>query len=175
MKQRIHHITSFTVFILLIFLANWAIVTFGIIPIGFGLQAPAGVLFVGASFLTRDWLQHSGGNRSVFLAIFIGTGLSAYLSPNVAVASALGFLSSESLDFLVYSLIQRHGKPWTAVVFSNVCGSIVDSVVFLTLAFGSLTFLPGQVIGKLWITLTAVLILYTKRQYHDRVLRHTGR
>jgi hypothetical protein len=42
---------------------------------------------------------------------------------------------------------------------------VVDSVIFLQIAFGSLGFLPGQVLGKAYgITLAAVLIAARRRR-----------
>ena len=38
----------------------------------------------------------------------------------------------------------------------DVVGLVVDSVLFLWLAFGSLEFLAGQIIGKLWMVLLAL-------------------
>jgi queuosine precursor transporter len=41
----------------------------------------------------------------------------------------------------------------------------VDSIVFLWLAFGSLDFLLGQIVGKLWMVLLATpLIAYLRRR-----------
>jgi len=41
-------------YILTIFAANWAITQFGLVPVGFGLLAPAGVYFAGLAFTLRD-------------------------------------------------------------------------------------------------------------------------
>jgi MYXO-CTERM domain-containing protein len=41
---------------------------------------------------------------------------------------------------------------------------VADSIVFLTLAFGSLQYLPGQVVGKAWMTLLAVAVLWLLRR-----------
>ena len=41
------------------------------------------------------------------------------------------------------------------MILSNLVGNVLDSVVFLALAFGSLEFLVGQVVGKTWVTLLA--------------------
>jgi queuosine precursor transporter len=46
-----------------------------------------------------------------------------------------------------------------AVTLSNTVGLLVDSVLFLWLAFGSLAFLPGQLVGKAWMTGLAILLL----------------
>ena len=43
-----------------------------------------------------------------------------------------------------------------AVAASGAVGLVVDSIVFLWLAFGSLEFLLGQIIGKSWMMLLAI-------------------
>ena len=51
-----------------------------------------------------------------------------------------------------------------AVVASSVIGLVVDSIIFLWLAFGSLDYLPGQVVGKLWAVLIAVPLVRLLRR-----------
>ena len=52
-----------------------------------------------------------------------------------------------------------------AVLASSLIGLVVDSIVFLWLAFGSLEFLPGQIIGKLWMVLLAIpFVAYLRRR-----------
>jgi uncharacterized PurR-regulated membrane protein YhhQ (DUF165 family) len=46
----------------------------------------------------------------------------------------------------------------TLPLLSGLVGSIVDSAVFLWLAFGSIDFIAGQVLGKLWMTIGAAVI-----------------
>jgi hypothetical protein len=43
-----------------------------------------------------------------------------------------------------------------AVSRSGAAGLVVDSIVFLRRAFGSLIFLPGQIIVKAWMALMAL-------------------
>ncbi len=79
-------------------------------------------------------------------------------------ASATAFLLSEFADFAVYTPLARR-RLVTAVVASSVVGLVVDSIVFLWLAFGSLEFLLGQVIGKLWMVLLAIpFVMYLRRR-----------
>lgn len=148
-----------------VFLANWAIVTFGVVPVGFGLMAPAGVYFAGLAFTLRDLTQESLGKRAVLGAIVVGAGLSALVSPQFALASGVAFLLSELLDFAVYQPLRE--RNWLgAVAASNVVGFAADSVLFLTLAFGSLDFLPGQLVGKFWMTGLAVcVLLFVRRRW----------
>ena len=70
-------------------------------------------------------------------------------------ARAAAFLLSEFADLAVYTPLARRGLI-IAVVASGVVGLVVDSVVFLWLAFGSLEFLLGQIIGKAWMVLISV-------------------
>jgi queuosine precursor transporter len=157
-------VTFLVGYIATIFAANWAISTFGIIPVGFGLVAPAGVYFAGLAFTFRDLTQEYLGRRWTVVAIIVGAGLSALVSPQFAFASGTAFLFSELIDFAVYTpLLQRY---WLgAVAASNIAGLVMDSALFLTLAFGSLGFLPGQVVGKGWMTLLAVIMLGAWRGY----------
>ena len=69
--------------------------------------------------------------------------------------SGTAFLVSELADFAVYTPLRAKG--WTrAVVASNLVGLTLDSVLFLSLAFGSLDYLAGQLVGKAWMTALAV-------------------
>lgn len=149
--------------------ANWAITRFGAVPVGLGLMAPAGVYFAGLAFTLRDLLHEAAGTVWVLLAIAAGAALSFVVaSPALALASAAAFGLSELADLLVYAPLRRH-RWLLAVGLSNTVGLVVDSALFLTLAFGSLTFLPGQLVGKAWMTLLAVALLAAgRRVYRSR-------
>lgn len=154
-------------YIATIFLANWAITTFGLVPVGFGLLAPAGVYFAGLAFTFRDLTQESLGRRWTYAAILIGAALSGFLSGPLALASGVAFLVSETADLLVYTPLRR--RHWLgAVAASNTVGLVVDSALFLFLAFGSLDFLLGQIVGKLWVTALAVIVLWAWRAISER-------
>lgn len=138
--------------------AAWAITHVGLVPVGFGLMAPAGVYFVGLTLVLRDLVQRHVGKAVAFALILAGAALSALISPAVAVASGVAFLASESVDFAVFTLLERRGEL-RAIVASNAVSLAVDSALFLTLAFGSLAFLPGQIVGKALATIAAVAFL----------------
>lgn len=145
-------------YIATIFAANWAVDKFGIVSVGFGYKAPAAVYFVGLAFTLRDLTQDALGTRMTAGAILVGAGLSALVSPSLALASGLAFGFSEGADLLVYTPLRE--RRWlTAVLASNAVGLCIDSLIFLWLAFHSLAFLPGQLIGKSTMTLLAILIL----------------
>lgn len=140
--------------------ANWLVSNVGYtngpgsphtLPLGGGLNAPSGVLLVGVSFTLRDVLQSRLGVSATFGIIVFGAAMSALLSPRLAAASAVTYLLSETSDPLVYTPLARRQHA-VAVLASNLAGSIVDSVVFLGLAYGFSSvrsFGPGQVVGKL--------------------------
>jgi uncharacterized PurR-regulated membrane protein YhhQ (DUF165 family) len=129
------------------------------VPVGFGYRAPSGVLWVGAAFSLRDIVQSSLGKWWAIAGILLGATLSYVIAPSLAVASATAFLVSESLDFAVYTPLAERGRLLLAVVLSNTVGLLVDTFVFLKLAFHSLDFWQGQVIGKGWMTLLTVVVL----------------
>jgi queuosine precursor transporter len=158
--------------------ANWLIGHAGIacvphgpclIPVAPGIMAPSGVLMVGLALVLRDLVQRRLGVAWAIGAILAGAALSALLAPPALVlASAVAFLLSEAADLAVYTPLQRRGLV-RAVVASSLAGLVVDSVVFLQLAFGSLDFLPGQVLGKLWMVLLALPILHWLRRRDQKL------
>ncbi len=160
-------------FLLCVPLANWMIQHVGtvcppegpcLVPVAPGLMAPSGVLTVGAALVLRDVVQRYLGTAWGVMAIAAGTALSVAIAPAFLVlASGAAFLLSELADFAVYTPLQRRGLV-RAVVASSAAGLVVDSLVFLLLAFGSLQFLPGQVVGKAWAVLLSVPLIRLLRR-----------
>ena len=159
--------------------ANWLIGHVGttcvpngpcLIPVGpDGLKAPSAVLMVGLALVLRDLVQRRLGFAAGLAAIAIGAALSALVAPPaIVVASGTAFLLSELADLLVYTPLQRR-RFVLAVVLSSLAGLIVDSVIFLQLAFGSLDFLAGQVVGKAWMVLLAIPFLHWLRRRDERL------
>ncbi len=142
--------------------ANWMISNVGticeltgpcLIPVWPGILAPSGVVAIGIALVLRDLVHKSAGAGVALVAVAVGTVLSFWVAPPaLARASALAFLFSELADFAVYAPLYRR-RLALAVVLSGVAGAIVDSALFLWLAFGDLGHLQGQVIGKLYATL----------------------
>lgn len=152
-------------------LANWFIQHVGeqsfpggphTIPVGFGYSAPSGVLWIGLALVVRDIVQRTLGKRWAIAAIALGTVLSYFVAPSLAVASAVAFGLGELADFLVYTPLSRR-RLYLAVLASGVVGAVVDSLLFLQLAFGSTMFWQGNVIGKVWMSLLALPVLYVVR------------
>ncbi|WP_434387156.1 VUT family protein [Melittangium boletus] len=155
-------------------LSNWMLGHVGLacsdlgpclLPVGPGLMAPSGVLIVGLAFVLRDLVQRRLGKGWTLLAILAGALLSALLAPPALVlASGGAFAVSELADFAVYTPLQKRGLV-LAVLASSLVGLVVDSVLFLQLAFGGLDFLAGQVVGKAWMVgLTLPFIAWLRRR-----------
>lgn len=142
-----------------IVLAAYLVTTYGAVPVGLGLYAPAGAYVIGVTMVVRDLTQDQLGPKWTYAAILVGTGLAALVSPTVALASAIAFLASETVDMLVYTPLRVRGHVVPAILASNLVGTIVDSVLFLLIAFGSLEFLAGQVWAKLVSTALAALVV----------------
>src|SRR6185437_15199859 len=156
---------AFACFLGCIPLANWMIQHVGtvcvpngpcLVPVAPGILAPSGVLTVGAALVLRDVLQRCLGLFWGLGAIAIGTLLSVLVAPGALVLAS-------GAAFAVYTPLQRR-RLVAAVVASSLVGLVVDSLVFLGLAFGSLEFLPGQIVGKLWAVLVAVPLVRLLRR-----------
>ena len=154
--------------------ANWLIGHVGttcvpsgpcLIPVAPHIMAPSGVLMIGLALVLRDLVQRRLGLHWSVAAILGGAAISALLAPpSLVIASACAFLLSEFADLAVYTPLQRR-RLVLAVAASAALGLVVDSIVFLYLAFGDLTFLPGQVIGKAWmVALSLPLILWLRER-----------
>lgn len=111
-------------------------------------------------------------------------------SPGLALASLLAFVVSELVDTYLYTHVRAHGlktaalmllAPFSArvriavarqpfrplrarvvsgVLTSNAVSVCLDSLIFLWLAFGSLTYLPGQILAKAYMTLLGAAVVY---------------
>lgn len=141
-------------------MANWMIGHVGqcvpngpcLIPVGFGLMAPSGVLVIGLALVLRDAVHDALGWKAAALAILVGAALSwTFATPGLVAASVAAFALGEALDLCVYARI-RQRSLWMAVLASGVVGALADSAAFLWLAFGSLEYIAGQAAGKLYAT-----------------------
>ena len=165
-------------FCLTVPVANWMIGNVGtvcvpngpcLIPVAPKLMAPSGVLMIGIALVLRDLVQRRLGFWFAVAAILIGAALSGLVAPAaLVIASASAFLLSEFADLVVYTPLARR-RMVTAVVLSSMVGLVVDSIVFLWLAFGSLEYLPGQVVGKAWMVLLSIPFVVLLRRRDEKI------
>lgn len=129
------------------------------LPVGFGYAAPSGVFMIGIALVLRDLIQERYGKWNAFFAVLVGSAISYILAdPYIAAASVTAYLLAETSDLIVYTKLRKKSAS-VAVLASGLVGSIIDSAVFLFIAFGSLQFIEGQIIGKLWMSIFAVAAL----------------
>lgn len=159
-------------------IANWLIQNVGVvcrgpngpclIPVGFGYMSPSGVLVIGFAFIMRDFVHRRLGAVWALIAIAGGTIFSALFSPpHLVIASSLAFLFAELMDFAVYAPLQRR-RLVLAIVASSIVGIIIDSIMFLYIAFGSIDLLPGSILGKGWAIVLATPLVYLFRWWDER-------
>ena len=152
--------------------ANWLIGHWGtvcipagpcLVPVGFGLMAPSGVLLIGAALALRDAVQEAHGRAVVLALVAAGAALSlAFSPPALAFASALAFLLSEIADWAVYDRLRRRGLA-LAVLASGLVGAVADSLLFSWLAFSAIAWAPGLVLAKLYASAAYALWLASRR------------
>jgi uncharacterized PurR-regulated membrane protein YhhQ (DUF165 family) len=131
-------------------------------------MAPSGVLMIGVALVLRDLVQRRLGVAYSAGAVVVGAALSAAIAPPaLALASGTAFLLSELADLAVYTPLARRGLL-RAVVVSGMVGLVIDSIVFLWLAFGSLQFLSGQIVGKAWMVLASIPFVMWLRARDER-------
>lgn len=158
--------------------ANWLIGNAGtvcvpagpcLVPVAPGVMAPSGVLMIGIALVLRDLVQRRLGVNWAAGAILAGAVISAWFAPPaLVVASAVAFLLSELADLAIYTPLARR-RLVLAVVLSSMVGLVIDSIVFLWLAFGSLEFLAGQVIGKSWMVVLSIPFVAWLRRRDERI------
>jgi queuosine precursor transporter len=177
-RRRTEGIVFLVLFGLTIPAANWLIGNAGttcvprgpcLVPVAPGLMAPSGVTMIGAALVLRDLVQRRLGLGASAGAVLAGAAISALLAPPALVlASAVAFFLSETADLVVYTPLARR-RLVAAVVASSLVGLVVDSIIFLWLAFGSLEFLAGQIVGKAWMVLLSIPFVTWLRRRDERL------
>ena len=124
--------------------------------------------------LTNRQFGPSGARMVVVAGVAAAVVLSVWLaSPRIAIASGSAFLLAQLLDIAIFDRL-RLSAWWRAPLISSVVGSVLDTVLFFSLAFaapfawldtsfgradGSLAF-PAPLLGvgpevELWVSLAA--------------------
>lgn len=118
------------------------IVAANLLASAFGPVATPYIAFtlIGLDLSLRDYLQLVMKPWQMFLLIVVGGLLSYAAVPEsgmIAMASAAAFTAASAADWSVFSLLRQ--RPWLVRAnVSNVAGAVVDSVVFVAVAFGFL-------------------------------------
>lgn len=107
-----------------------------------------GALTYPIAFLVTDLTNRGLGARAARNVVYAGFAVAVCLSiwlatPRIAVASGAAFLVAQLLDIAVFDRLKR-ASWWRAPLISSTVASILDTVLFFSLAFAG-TGLP-------WIT-----------------------
>lgn len=94
-----------------------------------------------AAFLVSDLTNRRFGPSAARGVVFVGFVVAVVLSvwlatPRIAIASGSAFLLAQLLDVSVFNRL-RDGSWWRAPIVSSVFGSVLDTVLFFSLAFGA--------------------------------------
>jgi queuosine precursor transporter len=91
------------------------------------------------AFLVTDLTNRRFGpavaRRVVLVGFLIAVVLSIWLAtPRIAIASGSAFLVAQLLDVSIFDRLRR-GDWWKAPLISTVIGSLIDTIIFFSLAF----------------------------------------
>ena len=107
-------------------------------------------------------------NNSAFSSVLGST-------PRIVFASLIAYLISSLIDTEVFAWWrQKIGKhKWARVLISNTVSTLIDSVLFISIAFyGILPIIPlieGQYIVKMAVTVVSLPLIYFIRQRNQKI------
>ena len=98
------------------------------------------------AFLVTDMTNRTLGPTAARIVIAVGftlaVGLSLLVDTRIAIASGSAFLTAQLLDVAIFNRL-RQARWWKAPLVSSTLSSIVDTLLFFSIAFAG-TGLPWQ-------------------------------
>lgn len=128
-------------------LSNY-LVQFPFYHFGLGELLTWGAFSYPVAFLVNDLTNRRFGNASARRVVYFGfafaIAISIFLaSPRIAIASGSAFLFAQLLDIGIFDRLRRQSW-WRAPLISTVIGSVLDTILFFSLAFsGRFAFLDS--------------------------------
>jgi uncharacterized PurR-regulated membrane protein YhhQ (DUF165 family) len=161
-------------YVALVVLANWLASRYLITVPFTHYIAPAGVLCIGAVLVLRDWLWQLRGFRASVVLIGVAGVLSYVIGvaagygslQRIALASLAAFVVSEGIfESLVFAPLRKRHLT-LGVALSASVGNLVDSFVFLVLAFPAFwtDLYAGNVVGKGEMIAVGVVLTAARRK-----------
>lgn len=91
------------------------------------------------AFLITDMTNRKFGAKNARIVVLAGfliaVGLSIWLAtPRIAIASGTAFLVAQLLDVSIFNSM-RNASWWRAPLISSIIGSVVDTILFFSIAF----------------------------------------
>lgn len=120
--------------------SNW-LVQFPFDHFGLGEILTWGAFSYPVAFLVNDLCNRRLGPGAARKVVIVGFALAVILSawlatPRIAVASGSAFLTAQLLDISIFSSLRRQNW-WKAPLLSTIAGSILDTIIFFSLAFSA--------------------------------------
>jgi queuosine precursor transporter len=163
----------------------------------FGLSAPGGVFIYAITFtlidLVNERMGRAGARRVIYATFGANLLLAGYSTlilalpapayftngaafvavlgstPRIVAASLAAYIVSSLIDVEVFAAWKKHvgGMKWARVVASNAVSTLVDSALFVGLAFGGLMpllpLIAGQYAIKMAVTVVSVPLIYATK------------
>lgn len=145
-KRNLKQFSLIIIYLATIILSNLLITKFGTL-----IVIPVGFVLVGLDITTRDSLHELWPTKrwvKMGSLIAVGSFLSWVLNKDsgiIALASFIAFASSQFIDSLVYMMLKKY-HYLLKVNGSNLFSALVDSTVFLSIAFGQ--FMPLLILAQ---------------------------
>jgi uncharacterized PurR-regulated membrane protein YhhQ (DUF165 family) len=103
------------------------------------------------AFLVNDLTNRALGPARARQVVYAGFAFAVILSvalatPRIALASGTAFLIAQLLDVRLFDRLRERGGWWTAPLISSTTASVVDTVLFFSIAFAG-TGLPWMTWG----------------------------
>lgn len=127
----------------------------------FSLTFPLGAMWIGLTFSFRDFVQRFWGHKKCWFWMLIATIVTYFFNAQVAIASIVSFIAAESVDWFIFYLL-RHKTLKVRLIVSNLVSCPVDSILFVTIAFGVAWYSEavwGQALIKYSFGLVALLFV----------------
>ena len=124
-------------------------------PFGhFGLQdlLTWGAFTYPLAFLVNDLTNRRYGPAAARKVVYAGFAIAVVLSvwlatPRIAIASGSAFLVAQLIDVFVFDRL-RERAWWQAPLISSIIGSVIDTVLFFSLAFADRFSVLDTVLGR---------------------------
>ncbi len=165
----------------------------------FGLVAPGGIFIYALTFTLVDLINDRLGKRGARHVVYAAFGANIVWAlyakfiialpsppffshqeafeivlgstPRIVAASLAAYLVSSMIDIEIFGWWKSNvrGQKWGRVLVSNAVSTLVDSVVFVTLAFAGtmpvVSLIVGQYVMKMGITCLSIPLIYlTKKE-----------
>lgn len=134
-------IAPFVAAMALVVAASNYLVQFPVQYWGLGEILTWGAFTYPVAFLVNDLTNRRFGPSAARLVVAAGFMLAIVLSvllasPRIAIASGTAFLTAQLLDISVFDMLRRQAW-WRAPLISSLAGSVIDTLIFFSLAFAA--------------------------------------